>query len=158
MKKKKNLPIVLALFILLGLFSFTNKNNHNVANSKNVGTINNYRETAPARKWTLESCRITENGTEYYGSKCSTNAFGSCPKQVDCKKIKDHGGNDMPCGIAGASLREWGFSDNELEAWDEGENVLTADNDFVKSHYDFYLAMHEQGITFHPDDIIKRNQ
>ena len=35
------------------------------------------------------------------------------------------------------------------------ENIITYEKEFVEKHYDFFLILFNEGITFHPDQIIK---
>ena len=151
MKKKllKTSLFILFVGLFIGINSFTYINKSKV--------INNIKRQGPPDKWKLFKCVVEENGTNYYGTKCEVAVWEDCPKAVSCKKLLDDNGDPMPFSST-SQLHRWGFSDDDINIWQEIEEPFQSSTDYINNHYLFYIATYNQGITFHPDEIIKRNQ
>jgi len=137
------------LILVLSLYSFTFK-------YKYKEPINTKKQVPP-NKWTLYKCVIKENGTYYYGAKCEVSAWEDCPKAVSCQKLLDDNGDPIPFNNI-TQLQNWGFIEDEIQNWQKIEEPFQSTTDYIKTHYLFFIATYNQGITFHPDDIIRRNK
>lgn len=144
--KIKFLKKGLFVLLLVGLSSFTYINK-----TKYV-----YKKQGPPDKWRLFKCVLEENGTKYYGAKCEVSVWEDCPKYAPCQKLLDENGDPIPLNST-SQFYIWGFSDEEINNWPI-EEPFQVSTEYINTHYNFFISTYNQGITFHPDEIIRRNQ
>jgi len=137
----------LVLVFFLNSFTFKNKSKEPI----------NTKRQVPPDKWALYKCVVNENGTYYYGAKCEVSVWEDCPKAVSCQKLLDENGEPIPFNNI-AQLQNWIFTEDEIQNWQKIEEPFQSTTDFINTHYRFFIATYNQGITFHPDEIIRRNQ
>lgn len=106
---------------------------------------------AEPTKTALTSCAYDLNGKNIWGVLCHRCDFrNQCPKVIDCTPVKV-GGNYIEL----KKLLELGFTEETLTKWITGENIIINEKEFFEKYYDFFLKLHNEGIIFHPDEIIK---
>lgn len=88
---------------------------------------------------------------KYTGIMCGESEANNCPEAAPCQPILDENGDPMPIPQI---QEDFGFTDDQMDDWEDGENILEPTVEFVEEHYDFYLYTYNMGVSFHPDTII----
>ena len=107
---------------------------------------------APNDKYSIATCAYDiGDGKNVYGVQCyRTDFINQCPKAFSCTPVKI--GDDY---IELKKIIELGFSQADIDKWLKGEDILTNEKWFVERFYDFYVILYNQGLSYHPDEIIK---
>lgn len=98
--------------------------------------IGSYAAT-PIINYRPEPC-ITDDGE--LGVKCISSSYEtcSCPAPMDCKAVE--------CGNS--------FTIEEKQLWKEGKYNFDMTSEYIKKHYDFFLSIGKQRLSYHPDYLI----
>lgn len=143
---------IFLFLITISIFSFSSCKKEEIIDSNIEPTID--KQSQPAMLYRLLSCVYISNGVEYSGYECVTGAFEQCLNETDCHPIEYEGGwLPLPTSFP----IDWGFTPEEEERWDLGEDIMENSDEFIESHYDFFVFMYESGIILHPDTIMKYN-
>ncbi|HOB27568.1 MAG TPA: hypothetical protein PKJ07_05460 [Bacteroidales bacterium] len=113
--------------------------------------INNVKEIG--FKGVLQSCLYRIEGNCVYGVCCTPGAFEQCPCCFPCTPIIIEGSYiTLDCANI---LEKFGFTVDEISIWQNDKNALECSDTFILNHYNFYLLLYEQGLSKHPDEMLK---
>lgn len=148
--------IALAAIVLLGSCT---KTEIEVKNSDN--SVDKFRDAFTNKDvekiYNLQSCVVELDelpGELLFGVFCSRGTYSQCPSESDCTPLTLDG-DYIVLGISSNSLKEYGFTEAQIENWIRGVNVFEYNVEFVTERYDFYLILHELGLSYHPDYLIE---
>lgn len=122
-----------------------------VSNTKNQSEYIVEKLQAQRPNTALETCAYTVNGKAVWAILCHRcDTRHECPKVFNCFPVIV-GGNYIEL----KKLLELGFTEETLTKWLSGENIIINEKEFFEKYYDFFMILHNEGIIFHPDEIIK---
>jgi hypothetical protein len=143
--------VFIALLIGSILFVGCEKENESVTYT-NISK-DNHKE--PKKLYRMLSCAYQSNGTDYSGVECALGAYEQCLAQADCQPIVYQGGW-LP--LPQSFPPEWGFTQEEENNWDDGNDIIENSDEFIENHYEFFLFMFESGYSLHPDTLMLYNE
>ncbi len=118
--------------------------------TRNTSSKDNYTQQKEPKVYRVVTCVYIDKGVKYSAIECAVGMFKQCKQQADCYPI-NYNGKWLP--IEESFPSSWGFSEEEKNKWKNGEDIIETSDDYIDSHYGFFLQMYELGITLHPDTI-----
>lgn len=146
----KQINIVIFLVLILSIANTAcEKEKDNVTQSEQkIEDKTGRTQDVPTDDYELYNC-ITDDG--YFGAGCCAGVVEECPQALPCQALLDEDGDPIPMQTI---QEEFGFTDDQMDNWENGGDILKPTVDFVQEHYNFYLHLYNSGVTFHPDTII----
>jgi hypothetical protein len=136
------------LVLLCVVIAFTSCSKENsIETSNNVSDYYIMSDKAPQRYWKPASCIIyDQNGKEIKGTMCASSVYATeaCPKWKECTPL-----------AAPIDKNFSHFSAQEIEQWENGENIFKFESEYYIQKYDFFMSLYESEMCSHPDTIIR---
>lgn len=137
--------IKLNIVLVFAIFAMTNcskddviKKSHQIEPPRLVQTLEAPKYYAPA------SCiLVDENDVKIKGTMCDLSPWSTeaCPKYKECTATSP----DM--------INKY-FTIEEIERWENGENIFKQESSYYKDHYGFFMHLFKEKMCNHPDTII----
>lgn len=141
------------LFFIITLISCQKEDYLQVNNKSSIRQSDGKYEifSASSDKYSIATCAYNIGDRYVFGVRCDRTEYtNQCPKAFSCTPVKI--GNDY---IEYKKIIELGFTQVDIDHWLKGENILTNEKWFVERFYDFYVILYNQGLSYHPDEILK---
>jgi len=132
--------IIFGFVIVLFVLTSCDKSEDIVYEKTSMDTQSSTIKTEVEKKYRSFTC-TTDAGLK--GTKCAISAWSSstCKKATDCKASDDN-------------ILSQSFTEQELADWSEGTYEFEYTESYIRDHYDYFLYLYENELSFHPDTVI----